>query len=50
METSVMLALDCANVVMERASDFHPATADWETKYRHIGSQPVKNSAGRHRI
>ena len=37
METSVMLTLDHSNVDMEQARDFHPATADWETKYRHIG-------------
>ena len=36
METSVMLALDAPNVVMDKARDFHPANADWQDRFRHI--------------
>lgn len=36
METSVMLALDAPNVVMEKAQDFRPATTDWDGQFRHI--------------
>lgn len=36
METSVMLALDAPNVVMDKARNFHPANADWQDRFRHI--------------
>ena len=37
METSVMLALDPANVAMERARDFRPRNAEWARDFAHIG-------------
>ena len=45
METSVMLALDPANVDMAKARDFRPRTQAWETNHRHIslgqGARPA---------
>lgn len=37
METSVMLALDPANVAMEKAEDFRPLSETWAADYPHIG-------------
>ncbi|MDO6585157.1 creatininase family protein [Salipiger sp. 1_MG-2023] len=39
METSVMLALDPENVVMEKARDFTSTAQDWDANYRNMGLQ-----------
>ncbi len=36
METSVMLAIDPANVAMDKAEDFRPLSREWEADYRYI--------------
>jgi creatinine amidohydrolase len=43
METSVMLALDPENVVMEKARNFRSTAQDWDANYRNMGLQsPIK--------